>query len=305
MRRHWSIWAVWVLALLVPGPVAAQSRLEEARALYNAGRLDESIAVAAAAKTKSSAVPSATLIGARARLERFRRRGAPKDLAAARANLASLDPRHLSPLEIIEWQIGLGTALFLDNQPGPAAEMFTTVLPTARGRLPAAEFEKLLEWWASTLSRVAESQTGRARTEAYEAMVSAVRAELERDPLSRPPAYWLVVAARGAGDFEGAWNAAVTAWIRAGSQADGKQLRSDLDRFVIQTLIPERAQARTGDRLDAKTTLAEIATMTDEWRAMTALWSGRDSPVLASVTVTFPTQNSEYTGNSPRQVQSE
>ena len=268
----WAVCVVWALALLWPGPVAAQSQLERAREFYNAGALDESIAAATLAKNKPSIAPSATLIAARARLERFRRSNDPNDLAAARADLASLNPRDLSPQEVIEWQIGLGTALFLDNQPGPAAEMFSTVLPTARERLPAAEFEKLLEWWASTLSRVAESHTGAARKEAYGAMLSAVRAELERDPLSRPVAYWLVVAARGAGDLEGAYNAAVTSWIRAGSQASGRQLRSDLDRFVTQTLIPERAQERTGQRLDAKVTVAEIATLTEEWRAVGQLW---------------------------------
>jgi hypothetical protein len=152
--------------------------------------------------------------------------------------------------------------------------MFTTVLPTARGRLPAAEFDKLLEWWASTLFRVAESQSGAARKEAYGTMLSAVRAELERNPLSRPTAYWVVVAARGTGDFEGAWNSAFTGWIRAGAQPDGKQFRSDLDRFVTQTLIPERAQARTGQRLDARDTQAEIAALTEQWRTLAEHWRG-------------------------------
>ena len=177
--------AVVVLLLVYPALAAAQSDLERARTLYNAGQFDESIAVAAIARKKTEAAPSATLIAARARLELFRQKNDPQDLAAAREDLTALNPRVLAPQEIIEWQIGLGTALFLDNQPGPAADMFTTVLPTARARLPGAEFDKLLEWWASTLSRVAESQSGTARREAYAAMLLAVRAELERDPLSR------------------------------------------------------------------------------------------------------------------------
>jgi hypothetical protein len=268
--------AVVMLLLVCPAIAAAQSDLERARTLYNAGQFDESIAVAAVARKKTVAAPSATLITARARLELFRQKNDPQDLAAAREDLVALNPRVLAPQEIIEWQIGLGTALFLDNQPGPAADMFMTVLPTARARLPGAEFDKLLEWWASTLSRVAESQSGTARREAYAAMLSAVRGELERDPLSRPTAYWVVVAARGAGDFDGAWNAAVTGWIRTGAQPDGQQLRSDLDRFVTQTLIPERAQARTGQRLDAKATLGEISTLTDQWRAIGEQWRSPD-----------------------------
>ena len=258
--------------LMSTSPAAAQSDLERARAFYNAGHFDESLAAAAVAKNKPAAAPSATLIAARARLERYRQKNDPNDLAAARADLMSLDPRVLAPQEVIEWQIGLGTVLFLDSQPGPAAEMFTTVMPSARARLAPVELDKLLEWWASTLARVAESQTGLARRDAYVTMLTAVRAELERNPLSRPMAYWAVVAARGTGDFDGAWNAAVTGWIRAGAQAEGKPLRGDLDRFVTQTLIPERAQARTGQRLDAKVTQAEIASLTEEWRSLSEHW---------------------------------
>jgi hypothetical protein len=258
--------------LLCPALAFAQSDLERARALYNAGQFDEAIAASTAAKVKPSAAPSAALIAARARLERFRQKHDPEDLGAARADLISLNPRNLAPQEIIEWQIGLGTALFLENQPGPAAEMFATVLPSARGRLSPAELDKLVEWWASTAARVAESQNGPARKEAYVAMLSGVRGELERNPLSWPASYWAVVAARGAGDLEGAWNAAVTAWIRAASQPEGQQHRDDLDRFVTQTLIPERAQARTGQRLDSKTTHAEIATLTEQWRALARHW---------------------------------
>ena len=263
----------FALALLLwPAPAFAQSDLERARALYNSGQFDASLAAAAMARNRPATASSATLIAARARLERFRQKNDPEELVAARADLVSINPTLLAPQEIIEWQIGLGTALFLDNQPGAAAEMFTTVLPSARGRLTAAEFDKLLEWWASTLSRVAELQTGAARKDAYSAMLTAVRAELERSPLSRPTAYWVVVAARGAGDFDAAWNSAFTGWIRAGAQPQGQQLRSDLDRFVTQTLIPERAQARTGQRIDARATQAEIAALTEQWRTLAQHW---------------------------------
>ena len=92
--------AVFALLVLWPGVAAAQSDLERARALYNAGQYDDSIAAAAAAMLKPAAVPSATLIAARARLERFRQKKDPQDLAAARADLVSLNPRHLAPQEV-------------------------------------------------------------------------------------------------------------------------------------------------------------------------------------------------------------
>ncbi len=275
MRTHWILAVVWVLVLLVPGLAAAQSDLERARALYNEGLYDDAIAAAAVAKSKAkgNAAPSATLIAARARLERYRATRDPQDLAGARTELMSLNPRNLAAQEAIEWQIGLGTALFLEEQPGPASEMFTRVIPTARGKMPAVEFEKLLEWWAATLSRVAEALTGPARKDAYEAMHNAVSEELDVNPLSRPATYWFVVARRGMGDFDGAWNAAIAGWIRAGSQAESKRLRDDLDRFVTQTLIPERAQARSGQRLEAKETMGEVASMNDVWKAITGRWN--------------------------------
>jgi hypothetical protein len=261
-----------LLSMAASPAVAGQSDLERARAMYNEGRYDDAIAAAASVKHKPDSAPSATLIEARARLERFRQNGDAGDLGAARAALISLNPRVLAPQEIIEWQIGIGTALFLENQPGAAAEMFATILPTARERLSSAELDKLVEWWASTVARVAESQTGSARKDAYTAMLSAVRDELERNPLSWPASYWLVVAARGAGNLDDSWNAAITAWIRAGSQPEGEQVRGDLDRFVTQTLIPERAQARTGQRLDAKPTQTEIAAQTEQWHALVEHW---------------------------------
>ena len=256
-----------------PRVASAQSDLERARMLYNAGLFAESIAAATSAKSKPAAGPSGTLIIARSRLERFRTLGDPKELAAARAELVSLNPRTLAPQEAIEWQIGVGTALYLENQVGPAAEMFTSVLPAARGRLTAAEFEKLLEWWGTTLARLAESLTGDARRHAYERLRADARLEMERNPLSRPATYWTVVALHGAGDLDAAWVAAAAGWIRSGGQPEGRQLRTDLDRFVAQTLIPERAQARTGQRLDAKATVGDIAVLAEEWRGLTQRWA--------------------------------
>ena len=265
---------VWVAALVCPGAAAAQSDLERARMLYHSGRFEEAIAAATTAASKPAAIPSATLIAARSRLERFRALGDPKELAVARAELVSLNPRTLAPQEAIEWQIGVGTALFLEDQPGPAAEIFTSVLPVARGRLSASEFEKVLEWWGTALARLAEGLTGAARNQAYERFRTAVQLETDRTPLSRAAAYWTVVALRGSGDLDAAWNAAAAGWILSGREPDGAQLRTDLDRFVVQTLIPERAQARTGQRLDARTTASEITSMTEEWRALTTRWMG-------------------------------
>jgi hypothetical protein len=273
---RFAAWVLTLLALAAPRPAAAQSDLERARTFYNSGQFDESIASATSAKSKPSAAASATLIIARSRLERFRKLGDAGELASARTDLVSLNPHNLTPQEIIEWQIGVGTGLFLENQLAPAAEIFTAVLPSARTRLAPPEFEKLLEWWGTVVSRLADTLTGDARRRAYEKLRADVRLELELNPLSRPATYWMVVSSRGAGDLEGAWGAAVAGWIRAGGQPDGRPLRADLEGLLTQTLIPERAQARTGQRLDARATVAEIGVLNEEWRALRLRWSAED-----------------------------
>ena len=272
-KTYYALFSVWITVFVWPAAANAQNDLARARSFYNAGQFDEAISAATVAARRPATAPSATLIVARSRLERFRRLGDPHDLVAARSDLVSLNPRILGPQEAIEWQIGVGTALFLENQIGPAAEMFSSVLQTARTQLPVVEFEKLLEWWCAALSRLAEGLTGEPRRHAYERLSTVVALELDRNPLSRPATYWTVVAARGAGEIEAAWGAAVAGWIRAGHQPEGGSLKADLERFVTQTLIPERAQARTGQRLDAKATLAEAATLTEEWQAMTSRWA--------------------------------
>jgi tetratricopeptide (TPR) repeat protein len=274
--RWCALLTLWALTLLSPASAAAQSHLEHARTLYNSGQFDEAIAAATTAGKSASAASSAALIIARARLERFRKSGDPEEFATARAELASLNPHNLGPQELIEWQIGIGTALFLENQPGSAAEIFTTVLPSARARLPQPQFDRLLEWWGAAMSQLADTATGEARKHSYELLGSDARLELERNPLSAPATYWTVVALRGAGDLDRAWVAAVAGWVRAGEQPEGRRLRADLDTFVTVTLIPERAQARTGQSLDRAVTMAEIGALKDEWRLLTARWDTKD-----------------------------
>jgi hypothetical protein len=271
MPRTKPIVLMCALALWA-APVAAQTEIERARALYNAGQFEDSIAAAASAAGRPNSAASAALIAARSRLERFRLLAVPADLATARAELSSLDPRSLSPNEAIEWQIGVATALFFEGQLGPAADVFAAVLPSARTRLAQPEYEKLVEWRSAAMSQLAETLMGDARRELYERVRADARGELEHNPLCRPAMYWLAIASRGAGDVVGAWNAAVAGWIRAGSTPAGHQLRTDLQRFVTQTLIPERAQARTGQRFDAKATLGDIAALTEEWRALVERW---------------------------------
>jgi hypothetical protein len=265
-----------MLGLAAASPAAAQSPLERARQLYNAGELDASIEAAGAARLRPATAAAAALIIARARLEKFRLTATPEDLEAARTDLRTLNPQSLTRQELIEWQIGLGQALYFENELGPASEWFRALIPSVRASLPPADADRLLEWWAGTVSRLAESLSGEARTEKYRELLAVMERELERDPLARTATYWIPVACRGVGDLNRAWNAAIAGWIRARGLARPEELRSDLEQFVIRTLIPERAQSRTGQRVETKATATEIVSMTEEWKKLTGRWNGEN-----------------------------
>jgi tetratricopeptide (TPR) repeat protein len=263
-----------VTLLACPRPAAAQKELKQARNLYNTGMFDQAIAAAEPALDKPKIASSASLIIARARLERFRISGDQDDLAAARQELTALNPRKLSAQESIEWQMGLGETLVFEDQPGPASEIFASLFPAARLRFTPAQMDKLIEWWANSQARFAESFTGQARADNYNRLLMTLRTALQLDPPSRAGTYWLVVASRGVGDLDGAWNAAIAGWIRAGSMQGGDQLREDLEQYMMQTVIPERARARTGQRQGTRVTTLEIAAMTRQWLTLTQRWSG-------------------------------
>jgi hypothetical protein len=75
------------------------------------------------------------------------------------------------------------------------------------------------------------------------------------------------VAARGSGDLDTAWDAAVAAWVRAALAPDSTQLRSDIDRLVTEAIIPERARSRQG-----RETADAAESMRSQWSVIKEQW---------------------------------
>jgi hypothetical protein len=236
---------VIAMALVARSASAAEPPvLTKARALYNAADYEGAIAAAAQARTQPGAVDAAALVDARAHLERYRHSADPADLTAAREALSAIHPTALMPRDQLDFIVGLGQSLYLGEQFGPAAELFDTALE--RGAfLPARDRTMLLDWWATALDREAQASTPDRRTRLYEHMATRMGVELRQDPGSAPANYWRAVAARGVGDIDGAWDAAVAAWLRATlGSATSAALRSDIDHLVTEAIIPERARTR-------------------------------------------------------------
>jgi hypothetical protein len=266
-RRH----AALLLALVLAAPAADAAEhpsLARARALYNAADYDGAIAAAALARADPAAADAAALVTARSHLERYRLRGSDvADLMAAREALTMVRMLALSPRDQVDLLVGLGQALYLSNAFGAAAELFDISL---RRPAPLSERDRsmLLDWWANALDRESQLRPVDRRAALMRPVVDRMEEELELDPGNATANYWLAVAARGVGDTERAWNAAVAAWVRARLQPDTTEtLRSDLDRFVTTVLIPERARTRP-----AREQQAALSELQMQWDQIKEAW---------------------------------
>ena len=135
--------------------------------------------------------------------------------------------------------------------------------------LGAEAHERVLDWWATATNAYALQRPIPERPEIYRRIATRMAEEISRDAGSRPAAYWLAAAARGAGDPERALNQATAAWVRATLARDGGvALRADLDRLVIQGILPDRA-----NRLPVRDHIQALAGMVGEWEAFKAAWT--------------------------------
>jgi hypothetical protein len=268
MRRVRVVLAL-CLAAFVPasGLAADPPALARARAAYNAADFEGAIDAAAVARRQPQWADAAALVIARSHIERYRRTADPRDLTAARETLGSIIAAALTPRDQVDLIVGLGQALYLGELFGAAAELFETALFRAQLLAPADQ-HLLLDWWATALDREAQSRPSDLREPIYKRITVKVEQALAENPANPVANYWLAVAARGSGDLDRAWNAAIAAWIRASlDRPNAEQLRVDVDRLMAQALIPERARTRFGrDNEDP------IALLRDEWESVKANW---------------------------------
>lgn len=267
---------VLLLSLVAQPQAAATPRdaLAQARLAYNEHRFDEAIAAAAEAGKSAELADSAAVVLARSLLERYHLSDAEhretSDLDRAREALKSVDAARLSASDHVEFLVGLGESLFFDQPPrySAAAEMFESALARAEAA-PNTARETLFEWWAEALDREAQFVPEVDRKPLYTRILRRAESELARDPQSSVAVYWIAAASRGAEDLERALGAATAGWIRAGSLgARGVTLRDDLDRLVVNVILPERALqlAPGGDAQSALTILKA------QWEELKKKW---------------------------------
>ncbi len=247
---------------LAAAPAFAADALTDARRLYNLEQFDAAERAAREAARVPASADSARLVLGRILLERYRRQPIPADLSGAITAFANIDTRRLEPRERIELAIGLAEALYLEDRFGAAAALFASVLDASHV-LGETAHERALDWWATSIDRQAQLRPQAERAELYGRVSKRMSEEISQDAGSSAAGYWLAAAARGVGDSERALNEATAAWARAALAPDGGvALRADLDRLVVQGILPDRAA-----RLTMRDHTQALAGMVGEWEA--------------------------------------
>jgi hypothetical protein len=266
MRFCRAIAVIVLLAWPHAGLAAEPPALAKARALYNAGSYDAAIESARQARGDRQFADAAALVIGRSHLERFRLKAAPEDLSTARATLAGIRNGALSARDQVDLLIGLGQTLYFGEQFGAGAELFERALGHA-SMLSPPDRSRLLDWWATALEREAQTRPLEARAVVFDRIVVRMEEELAGDAANAVANYWLAAAARGEGDLERAWDAAVAAWILSTLAPEtSTSLRADLERLVTEALIPERARTRA-QREDYGTALrVEWERVKENWK---------------------------------------
>jgi hypothetical protein len=267
MRLPAAVFPLLLVALAARPAAAEHPSLAQARVLYNEAKYEAAINAASMARTDPASADAAALVVGRSHLERHRLLSDAVELTAARIALAEVRPQGLSPRDRVDLLIGLGQALYQGESYGAAAELFDTALSQPVG-LPDRDRFMLLDWWATAIDRESQKLPADRRMALLDQVRERMELEVRIDPGSAPANYWLAVSARGAGDLERAWYAAIAGWVRASLRPETeKQLRDDLDRLVNQALILERARARPPrEQGDALTELrAEWEGIKNQW----------------------------------------
>jgi hypothetical protein len=247
-----------LLAVTQTAWAAEPPALAKARTLYNSANYEGAIDAAGSARRQPMWADAAALVMARSYLERYRQNADAKDLVSARELFVTIKVSSLTPRDQVDLVIGMAQLLYLGELFGAAADMFQNAL-TRSTLLGARDKQMLLDWWATAMDRDAQTRPADRRRVVFEHIGKRMQDELRLDPGSAVANYWQAVALRGTGDVEGAWHAAIAGWVRSTLSPDTtSELRADLDRLVMQALIPERSRMMAvRDPQEAVTALRE------------------------------------------------
>ena len=265
---------LFLVATAAFAQVPATDPLADARRLYNERRYEEAAKLAADARTRPELAPAASVVHARSLLERYRETTERAAIDQAREALTAVDLARLGRRDAVEYVIGLGLTLYLDDQFSlgdrfsAAAAQFELAL-TYADVLDEQSRDALFEWWAMSLDNQAQQGPESGRQDVYARILAGAEREIAISDKSVSAAFWLAAAARGVEDLPRALGAATAAWIRAGSMGTaGVNLRNDLNTLVVDVILPERAR-QLAPNIDPRPALSFLSA---QWEELKKKW---------------------------------
>ena len=184
------VWITGLLVVLAAATAHAADPLAEARRLYNLGQYNNAARFASEAIKVPAMAEGARLILGRIYLEQYRQSADADHLMQAREALRAVNPQSLERRERVELSIGYGEAMFLDDRFGPAAEAFERALDSS-SELGESAHERLLDWWASAIDRLALTGPRDTRELVYERIVARMERSWPGIRLPRRPSIGL------------------------------------------------------------------------------------------------------------------
>ena len=176
---------------------------------------------------------------------------------------------NLDTRDHVDFLMALGEALFFEDDYGAAATLFESGIDGAIAQ-GTETGEAMLEWWGSAVERHADALE---RDGAHHRVRAAARSDGARavaQSRHRPPPRIGSSSARAAAATPiEAWDAAIAGWVRARlAGARSATLRADLDKLVLEGIIPDRVRSLAADRrAQAESDLrAEWAVVKERWK---------------------------------------
>ena len=143
----------------------------------------------------------------------------------------------------LEYLLALGQALFLEDEFGAAASLFASAVVPARALDPALR-ESFVDWWGSAVERQADVAGAEFRAGPVQRpRACACEPSWAAAPNPQPPSTGRPPRSGAPGDSSAAWDAAIAGWVRARLAGErSASLRADLDKLVLQGIIPDRVR---------------------------------------------------------------
>jgi hypothetical protein len=245
-RERRTVFILVLLLFVLQGCFRASEQILHAKYLYNAGYYQQAIDEARKVKADEPTAPQVDLLLSRSYTQLYRITKEAKHLDLARAHmLAALKGYPFEhPWENHELVTGLAEIHYWDDERGPAAELFHSVILEGNKKIAPQSYANAVDWWASTLTGLIANMnpTDPIKVSTEKEIKSTIEKAYRQSYGGEPVlAYWMALVHVREGNVGKAWDVAVAGYVRALPQShpDTEDISDKLANYIEQVIIPK------------------------------------------------------------------